>query len=377
MQFDGIPGHTKVKENLRHLADTDTIPHAILLSGPSGIGKMNVARTFVQYAHCKNRRGGEPCGECSSCRQHQHFNHPDLHFIFPIVKNKAQKIETSADRIELWRQMLQQCPGMIPEYWMSLIEAGNSQPRIYVEDADYIVRADSYSSFSSKYKFFLIWLPEKMNPETANKLLKVIEEPTEGTVFLLVSNNDSELLPTIFSRTQRFNMRPVEEGEMMSYLTNRYHMDSATAGHIARLSHGSIAKADEFAGHTGERLEFQELFIDIMRNAYGKNPGRLREIGDKASGLGREKLRRFLEYMASMVRENFIYNLRLKSLTSMTPEEERFSERFSPYIHYANVEEMDAAIMAASRDIERNGNGKLILFSLFLQIIPLLHRKAG
>lgn len=376
MKFSEIPGHSKIKEQLREMADSGQMPHAILLAGKSGIGKMNVARTFMQYAQCTSPRDGEPCGVCQSCRQHQSFNHPDVHFIFPIVKIKAQKIEESNDRIDLWKRMLEECPGMVPEYWLELLDAGNSQPRIYVEDADYIVRADAMSSFSSKYKFFLIWLPEKMNQETANKLLKVIEEPTEGTVFLMVSNNDADILPTIFSRTRRFNMLPVGEDELVRYIRTRYGLDEMTAMHLARLAEGSIARCDELASNSGERIEFREIFQNIMRAAYAKKPGVLKETGDKLAGLGREKLRRLLGYMAGMARENFIYNLRNPMLVSMTPEEEMFSRRFSPFIHYANVEAIVEAIESASRDIERNGNSKLILFSLFLQIIPLLHIKA-
>lgn len=376
MRFSDIPGHSKIKEQLRNLADTRQMPHAILLAGKSGIGKMNVARAFMQYAQCEAPRGGEPCGVCQSCRQHQSFNHPDVHFIYPIVKNKAQKIEVSKDRIEHWKQMLDECPGMIPEYWQQIIEAGNSQPRIYVEDADYIVRADAMSSFSSKYKFFLIWLPEKMNPETANKLLKVIEEPTEGTVFLMVSNNDSEILPTIFSRTRRFNMLPVPEREVTNYIMYRYRLDEPTAMHLARLSGGSIARADELASNSGERVEFRDIYQSVMRAAYAKKPGVLKETSDKLAALGREKLKRLLTYMGSMTRENFIYNLHNPVLVSMTPDEEGFSRRFAPFIHHGNVEGIIDAFESAARDIERNGNSKLILFSLFLQIIPLLHTKA-
>lgn len=375
MKFSDIPGHRRLKETLRQLADSGEMPHAIMLGGPSGIGKMSIARAFMQYAHCRSPRDGEPCGECDSCRQHQGFNHPDVHFIYPIVKNKAQKIEESEDRIGEWRRMLEENPWMQPERWQEILDAGNSQPIIYVSDADNILRTEAYSSFTSKYKFFVIWLPEKLQPAAANKLLKVIEEPTEGTVFLLVSNNESAVLPTIYSRTRRFSLHPVDEDEMIPYLCRKYGFDENTARQTARLSEGRMAKAEELALHSGERGEFGILFQNIMRAAYGKKPATLREIGDKASGMGREKLRRFLDYMCTMARENFIYNLKLQQLRMMTPEEEAFSTKFSPYIHHGNVEEIVSRIQEASSHIERNGNSKLILFSLFLYIIPLLHKK--
>lgn len=376
MKFSEIPGNEKVKESLRLLADSKNIPHAIMLSGVSGIGKMSLARAFVQYVHCQSPRNGEPCGECQSCRQHQSFNHADLHFIYPIVKNKAQKVEISKDRIDLWKEMLEKYPWMEPEQWLALIDAGNSQPRIYVEDADYILHGDALSTYSANYKFFVIWLPEKMNVETANKLLKVIEEPAEGTVFVLVSNSEAEVLPTIFSRTQRFVMLPVDEENVAGYVAKKYGLDRETSRQIARLSHGSLGRAEEFASNSGERMEFRAVFQDVMRAAYAKKPKELRDIGDKLAGFGREKLLRFLNYMGGMMRENFIYNLRLPQIVAMTAEEEMFSRRFAPFIHYGNIEELQKSIEDAARDIARNGNSKLVLFSLFLQIIPLIHKKA-
>lgn len=376
MKFADIPGNEKIKLALRDLVDSDKLPHALMLCGPSGTGKMSVARAFMQYAHCESPSGGEPCGHCAQCRMHLSFNHPDVHFIYPIVKSREKKIFTSQDRIEIWKRMLTEYPEMTPERWLDLLDAGNSQPQIYVDDSDYIIRADAYSSFSSRYKFFTIWLPEKLHPAAANKLLKVIEEPTEGTIFLLVSDNEAEVLPTISSRTRRFNMRPVPDEEISRYVQERFDIDGFTANSVAKLAQGRISKAAELAEHTGERDEFRELYQKIMRTAYARKPGLLREIGDGAAAMGREKLRRFLSYMSAMTRENFIYNLRIPRMTAMTPDEEIFSQRFSPFIHHGNVEEIVARTEEAARDIERNGNSKLVLFSFFLRIIPLLLRKA-
>lgn len=377
MKFSDIPGHDDIKQSLRQLADSGRMPHALMLCGPAGIGKMCVARAFMQYAHCSDQRGGEPCGVCDSCRQHLSFNHPDVHYIYPYVANKAQNIQLASDRIDEWRKMLSDYPWMPQEKWQQIIEAGNSQPVIYVRDADNIVRQEAYSSYTSKYKFFVIWLPEKLNIEAANKLLKVIEEPTEGTVFLLVSDSESEVLPTITSRMRRFNMHPTDAAELETFIRNRHKLDDAAAHNIARLAEGRVAKAEELATHSGEREEFRNLFQEIMRSAYAKRPARLREIADKSAGLGREKLRRFLDYMIRMARENFIYNMHIPSLNSMTSDEETFSTRFSPFIHHGNIEELVMRIEEASRDIARNGNSKLVLFSLFLYIIPILHKKAG
>lgn len=376
MKFSDIPGHEKTKDALRQLADSGKMPHALMLSGPSGIGKMMLARAFMQYVHCEHPVNGEPCGECQSCRQHLGFNHPDTHFIFPMVRNKAKKIESSQDCLEQWYRMLNECPEMTPERWIEILDIGNSQPMIYVTDSDNIVRAESYSSFNSKYKFFTIWLPEKMNPDAANKLLKVLEEPTEGTVFILVSNSEADVLPTIFSRTRRFNLLPVSDEDIRKYASENFGVSAIELHSLVKVAAGRFAKAKELATHSGEREEFGSLFRNIMRTAYAKKPAKLREIGDAASTMGREKLRRFLSYMTEMARENFIYNLRMPQLSAMTREEEDFSSRFSPFIHHGNVEELVSEIASASTHIARNANSKVVLFSLFIKIIPLLHRPA-
>ena len=376
MKFSDIPGHEKTKDALRQLADSGKMPHALMLSGPSGIGKMMLARAFMQYVHCEHPVNGEPCGECQSCRQHLGFNHPDTHFIFPMVRNKAKKIESSQDCLDQWYRMLNECPEMTPERWIEILDIGNSQPMIYVTDSDNIVRADSYSSFNSKYKFFTIWLPEKMNPDAANKLLKVLEEPTEGTVFILVSNSEADVLPTIFSRTRRFNLLPVSDEDIRKYASENFGVSAIELHSLVKVAAGRFAKAKELATHSGEREEFGSLFRNIMRTAYAKKPAKLREIGDAASTMGREKLRRFLSYMTEMARENFIYNLRMPQLSAMTREEEDFSSRFSPFIHHGNVEELVSEISSASTHIARNANSKVVLFSLFIKIIPLLHRPA-
>lgn len=375
MNFSDTPGHESLKANLRELADSGRIPHAVMLSGPSGSGKMMLARAFARYIHCENPHDGEPCGQCRNCRLHEGLTHPDVHFVFPIVKNEKSRILVSADRMEEWREMLVKNPTMPEEKWLEILEAGNSQPLIYVNEADEIVRADSLPPYTSKYKIFIIWLPERMNLEAANKLLKVIEEPAEGTLFVLISNNELQVLPTIFSRVQRFHAGRFSEMEISSYLVRKFGMDNDEASRLASISEGSLTKAHELGGHSGETAEFLDIYREVMRAAYGKRVARLKQLADRIYGFGREKIRRFLDYMARMVRENFIYNLNQPALSAMTREEEEFSSRFSPYINYLNVDDFAAETDRAKRDIERNGNPKLILFDYFLLCIILLHRK--
>ncbi len=366
MKFSDIAGHSDTISSLRALADGGRIPHAMLLTGISGIGKFRVARAFAQYIHCHNRKDGDSCGVCPSCLQHQRHNNPDLHFIYPIVSKEKRRVST--DYIDEWKEMLNDWSYMPPEKWNDIISAGNSQPAILVAESEEIIAKASLSAFQENYKIFLIWLPEKMRPEAANKLLKIIEEPFEDTLFILVSNDDSRLLPTIFSRTQRFNMRPLSGNEISRHLAQRRGVDSLIADAASRIAEGSVARAEELACHPDEIMEFSSLFKEIMRMAYALKAAALKTLSERCAAMGREKLMRFLAYCARMVRENFIYNLSLPPLSLLTPDEEEFSVRFAPFIHEGNVEGLSNEISRAAADISRNANGKIVMFDLMLLI---------
>lgn len=370
MRFSDIAGHSDTIASLRDIVDSGRIPHAILLSGISGIGKMRLARALAQYIHCRRRAGGDSCGVCPSCIQHQNFNNPDLHFSYPILKK--EKLTLSTDYITQWKEMLADWSYMPPEKWNDILQAGNSQPSIYVAESEDIVVKAAMSAYQENFKIFLIWLPEKLRPEAANKLLKIIEEPFEDTIFILVSNDDSKLLPTIFSRTQRFNMRPLSPEDIHRHLSRNRGVSGEVADAASRIAEGSMGKAEEIACHPDELLEFSDLFKEIMRMAYALNAPRLKTISESLAAMGREKIIRFLAYCERMVRENFIYNLQIPQISLMTPEEEQFSRRFSPFIHEGNVEGLANEITRASNDIERNGNGKIVLFDLMLLISQLV-----
>lgn len=366
MKFSDIAGHRETISTLQSVSDSAKIPHAILFSGISGIGKMRLARAFAQYVHCKNKTDGDSCGVCPSCLQHQKFNNPDLHFVYPVVKKDGCLIST--DFIDQWKEMLSQWGYMPPEKWNELINAGNSQPAIFVDESENIISKASLSAFQENYKIFIIWLPEKMRLEAANKLLKIIEEPFEDTVFIFVSNDDSKILPTIYSRVQRFNLRPLSQKEIADHLSNNLGIEWTVANSSSRIAEGSIAKAEELACHPDEILEFSALFKEIMRMGYALAAQRLKQLSESCALMGREKLIRFLSYAARMVRENFIYNLGMPPISLLTPEEAEFSHRFSPFIHEGNVEGLANEISRAAADIERNANAKIVMFDLMLLI---------
>lgn len=364
MKFSEIAGHSETIKALRSMVDAGRIPHAILLSGISGIGKFRLARAFAQYIHCRNHIDGDSCGVCPSCLQHQNLNNPDFHFVYPVVKRDG--ITISKDLIDRWKEMLSEWSYMPPEKWNEVIQAGNSQPAIYVNESEDIIARASLSAYQENFKIFLIWLPEKMRSEAANKLLKLIEEPYDDTLFILVSNDDSKLLPTIFSRTQRFHMLPLSSDDISRHLTTNKGISGNVAQAASKIAEGSMGKAEELACHPEELLEFSALFKETMRMAYGLKAHRLKALSEQSAAMGREKLMRFLAYCGRMVRENFIYNMHMPQISLLTPEEEEFSLKFAPFIHEGNVEKLSEDISKAATDIERNANAKIVMFDLML-----------
>lgn len=363
MKFADIIGHEDIIQTLKEMRTSGKIPNALLFSGPAGIGKMRTARAFAQYLHCQNPQNGDSCGVCPSCLQHQKYNNPDLHFSFPIVKKDGCLIST--DLIEEWREMLNRYSYMPVEMWNELINAGNSQTTILVNESEEIITRASLSAFQENLKIFIIWQPEKLRPETANKLLKILEEPFEDTIFILVSNEESKILPTILSRTQRFVFHPLPIKLITEFLVKQ-GIGKEVAKDTAQTAYGSLEKAFELACRPEEIIQFSQLFKNIMRAAYGLNAKQLKIISEDTAAFGREKLTRFLRYMNRLIRENYIFNFQEPNLVSMTQDEKQFSQKFAPFIHEGNVENLEREVTRAISDIERNANSKIVMFDLFL-----------
>lgn len=370
MKFSDITGHKSTIDSLRDIVDTDHIPHAILLGGQEGIGKMRVARAFVSYLYCMNRTQGDSCGRCPACLQNAHHNNPDVHYIFPRTGATSKNTESFLPQ---WNEFLDSHSYMPKEEWTRAIDAGNTVPVIYRSDASEISRTAALSSFAYRYKTYIIWMPEKMQPQCANALLKLLEEPFPDTIFILVSNEPDKLLPTIFSRTQRFNLKPLNENEVSSILTSE-GISMPEAQEVAALSEGNMIKAFDIAGEGGEIKEFSALFMQMMRLAYARNAAGLRMLSDAIAAMGREKNSRFLAYCGRLTRENFIYNLKEPALIAMTRGEEEFSVRFSPFINNRNVDRMITEIQRAHDDILRNANARLVMFDFMLKTMMLIRK---
>lgn len=370
MKFSEIVGHDAAKMRLVQMVQQKRLPHALLLSGPVGSGEMMLARAFVQYLHCTGRAHDDvdSCGCCPSCRQHQAFNHVDLHFVFPVLK-KGSGVTISDDYLPEWREYLSADSWMDFRKWPAMLGKTNGQPTIYVDDADNLQRKMSLTARASDINVALIWLPERMQQAAANKLLKLLEEPEEGSLFLLVSNAPAEILPTIYSRCQRLELRRLSDEAVATVVGSGLNpTDVMAAAHVAE---GNVIAARDALAATDAGGNFN-FFIDLMRKAYARKVGELKVWSEKVNELGRDGICRFLEYAQRMVRENFILNLKVAELNYLNTQEAQFSERFCPFINERNVEQLIAEFDSAIVDIRGNGSGKIVLFDMAVKVIILL-----
>ena len=372
MKFSEILSHEGAKKRIRSFVDNERIPHAILIEGQPGIGKFALARALAQYIHCENRQNGDSCGVCPSCIQHQTFNHIDTHFIFPIIKKSSGKSVVSDDYIDERKDYLTQNPYMDFDKWLQALDNVNAQPQIFVDESVDIIRKLNFTAHKSKYKVVLLWLPERMKIECANKLLKLIEEPHSDTIFIMVSNNSKQILPTIYSRVQRIELLRLGDEIIANYLVEKYAIDSNDALSIAHLAEGNINNAEKELLSTKETSNFFSLFVELMRLAYQRKIYDLKRWSNDVASLGREQSIQFLDYCQRLIRENFVYNLNVKELNYLNTQEAQFSVNFARFITEKNVQKLIEVLNKAQIDISGNANAKIVFFDISVKIILLL-----
>lgn len=372
MFFRDVIGQEEIKQRLVREVHEGRIPHAQLFCGPEGVGKLPLAIAYARYLSCTRRGETDACGICPSCVKFNKLVHPDVHFVFPIVKSAKEKKEVCDDYIAVWRPFVLAHPYFNLHHWLGEMDAENSQALIYAKESDEILRKLSLKSSEGGYKMTIVWLPEKMHPVCANKLLKLLEEPPEKTVFLLVSEAPDLILPTILSRTQRMNVRKIEETSIDRALQTKYGIQPAESLSIARLANGNFIKALETIHLNEENRMFFGLFVDLMRLSYQRKIKEMKMWSEQVASLGRERQKNFLGYCQRMIRENFIFNLHQPDLTYLTIGEQDFANRFAPFVHERNVMEMMDELSEAQLHIEQNVNAKMVFFDFALRMIVLL-----
>ena len=384
MLFRDIIGQERTKQQLRKAVQEGLIPHAQLFVGPEGVGKLQLAIAYAQYLACPNRTAEDACGTCPTCLQYAKLQHPDLHFVFPIVKTDAGDV--CDDFIDTFREIILTKSYFDLDDWYTALGVETKQGLIYEKESSEILRKLSLKSFGDGYKVMIIWQPQKMNATCANKLLKILEEPPQKTIFLLVTEQPDQLLTTILSRVQQIRVPRLSEDEIQAGLMARGYDEQASAD-WAHIANGSYLAALKLADEIGANQQYLSDFVKLMRDAY--TIGHINNQAKKAESLqhirkwsldmadakvGREKQRAFLQYAQKQVRENYIFNLQQPELNYQTSDEREFSQRFSPYINASNVEQIMAELDKAERQIGQNGNAKIIFFDLCLQFIVLLKK---
>lgn len=372
MFFKDVIGQEEAKKKFILEVKEERIPHAQLICGPEGVGKLPLAIAYARYICCTDRNETDACGRCPSCVKFNKLVHPDLHFVYPVVKKKTGKDVVSDDYITEWRNFLLSNHYFNLNHWLGEMNADNAQALIYAKESDEIVRKLSLKSSEGGHKVMIIWLPEKMHPVCANKLLKLLEEPPSKTVFLLVSEAPDQILQTIQSRTQRFNVRKLDNTCISDALQKNFGLQIQDAESVAHLSNGNYIKALETIHLSEDNKLFFELFVNLMRLSYQRKIREMKLWSEQVAAMGRERQKNFLGYCQRMIRENFIYNFRQKDLVYMNNEEMNFSSRFAPFINERNVMGIMNELSEAQLHVEQNVNPKMIFFDFSLKMIVLL-----
>ena len=374
MNFSQIPGQKEIKRKLLRSVKEERVSHAQLFAGPEGCGSMALALAYARYISCENRTDYDSCGICKSCVKYEKLIHPDLHFVFPVIKGKKATDPVSDNYLEEWREFVKKSPYFTLNNWMDSIEVGNAQGMIFASEASEIIKKLSLKTFESDFKIMIIWLPEKMHQATANKLLKMIEEPPEKTLFLLVSEEPDKVIPTILSRCQLVKIPSFNTRDIENYLSGRYKLTMEKADDISRVSNGNITRAIELCENEDSSLENLERFKSLMRFAWKRDIIALINWSEEMAATGREAQKNFISFSLRLLRENLMLSLdQMKnSLVYLTGNEADFSGKFHPSINLNNIYPLNEELNLVHSHIESNGNAKIIFLDLALKVTRLI-----
>jgi DNA polymerase-3 subunit delta' len=376
MQFRDVLGQEQAKARLIKSVKDQRISHAQLFFGPAGTGKLPLAIAYAQYICCTDRGESDSCGVCPSCVKFAKLAHPDLHFVFPVVNLKQAGSKTvSDDFIARWREAVIANAYISENQWYEFMGAENKQGFISRSESSAVLRKLSLKSYESEFKVLIVWLAEKMNAPAANSLLKLLEEPPQKTVFLLVSENTDLILPTILSRTQMVRIPPLDPQAVMEGLQHRYPGKEAMVQDVIRRSNGNYSTALQLMESDVLDNEHFDEFVFLMRKCYMREIIEIQQWTERIAGWGRERLKMFLTYALRLIRENFMLNLQQQSITFMSQKESDFSVKFSAFIHQGNVFAMAREFERAIDHIEANGQAKIVLLDLAIRNILLLKQQ--
>ena len=384
MMFHEVIGQEHIKNHLTTSADNGRISHAQLFVGPEGCGTLPMAIAYAQYILCKNQNGENTEGNAACNLKFKNLSHPDLHFAFPVATtDKVKKHPVASNFLEEWRELLKEQPYGNLFDWYKKLGIENKQGQIGVDEAQDIVKSLALKSFEGGYKIMIIWMAEKMNTSAANKLLKLIEEPPEKTIFILIAEDEEQIINTILSRCQVLHFPPLAEEDIKNTLIKQFDLAETDATKIAHQANGNYNKACDLVYHDSEDLQFEEWFVFWVRSAF-KAKGNKAAIHDLISWsetiakTGRETQKQFLHFCLDYFRQAMLLNYNAPDLVFIEPKTEGFKlENFAPFVHGNNIMDISNELQEAIYHIERNANAKIVLTDLSIKLTRLLHKKAG
>jgi DNA polymerase-3 subunit delta' len=376
VQFRDIPNQTALKEILRQSVQRGHVAHAQLFRGAEGSAALALALAYAQYLNCEGRTddADDSCGHCPACLKIGKLAHPDLNFVLPTTATKSvPKDATSAKFAAEWRIFLAESPYQGFNDWMQHIGAENKQGSISKEEAGLLLKLVSLKAFEAKFKIVILWLPELMHPAAANAVLKLLEEPPPTTIFLLVSNEPEQLLPTILSRVQPVVVRPFSEDDITAYLTEHYHVPEAKARQVAQLAEGNLGAAlasrDQSADHN-----YAEFFIKWMRRCYSLKMSDVMVLADEFQKMGRENQKEQLSFSLGLLRKVLLFGLDPQLVPHLASGEQQFVQGFSRFVTIRNADQLTEELNTAHYHIERNANPRMVFVDASLRMGQQLHR---
>ncbi len=361
------------------MVNEERLPHAIMLCGPQGAGKLALAIGLAQRllaTKVESMFSDQP--EYVESPMLQKLEHPDLHFTYPTIKLPSMSSDhkpISDDFAREWHELVMGGPYFTMNEWLEQMGGENQQAIITAGESDELVRKLSLKSSQGGYKVSIIWLPERMNIECANKILKLLEEPPSQTLFIMVCQEPDKLLETIRSRVQRIDVKKIADEDVKQALMAKRGLTEDMAQRVSRMANGNWLKALELLSSDSENELFLDMFQSLMRLAYMRKVKDLKAWSEQMGTMGREKQKRFLEYFLRLVRENFMYNFQNENLCYMTQREEEFARNFARFINEANIIPISELANLAIRDIGQNANAKIVFFDMALKMIVLLIQK--
>ena len=369
MQFKEIVGQDAVKQRLLNTFRENRVSHAQLFLGPEGSGSLALAVAYAQYLSCEDKQSDDSCGVCSSCRKYQKLLHPDLHFSYPFFAK--HKDDNALTFIEQWREAFLANPYLNLDTWRGYLEAENKQANINIAECHQIIKKLSLKPFESAYKILILWLPEYLDKE-GNALLKIIEEPQPNTLFLLVAENQDQILNTILSRTQLVKIPALGFDDIKQYLIKN-GQPVQTAEEAAYLSNGNLTEA--LAMLQQDSNGYHATFVQWLRLCFSNKGLELIKLVDLLAKLGRENQKNFLRYGISFLRECCLILAGGEELVHLPQQELDTARKMSTVMNNTQIEAISAELEKVHYHVERNGNPKILFLDVSLQIVKILHFK--